>query len=127
MTSEPELIYFMRGLPSLFALLGVGGAISVVVKFNLLTRKMVNEIQVAARSEGNYWEFWGDSAKSFGFLFNPESLLSENDSALVHALKMKLLEHRSRLAKYLVLAIAIVLSGFILSIASMVIVGLIAR
>ncbi|MGN2243328.1 hypothetical protein ACFWZU_07460 [Frateuria sp. GZRR33] len=127
MQSVPFGIIFFNWMPLLFFAAGGLGALGVVLRYNVITRGIVANVQEVAVRYGRRWLFWEDWRATLNFLIAPHRLLDVDDPPAIRDEKQRLLAHRALLGKYLLVALAIALAGVVLAIASLVIVGELAQ
>lgn len=86
--------YLIQWGPPLMLLLGVFGAMFIMLSFNLKTNEIVERIQALESKEGRTWPFWTDECRLVAFVLRPETLLDKGDSQQVLVAKQSLIGHR---------------------------------
>lgn len=77
------------------------------LRFNLRTATIVRSIQALLEEEGRHWQFWTDKNLLQIFIFQPHRLVLGSDSPAVREAKVRLVEHRSTLARWLFVSIVV--------------------
>jgi hypothetical protein len=94
-------------------LLGALIGVAIVIRFNIITFRLVHRVQATVANEGKAWEFWGSPARQMQLLFSPQRLIEPHDSSPIAAAKAALVSHRLGMWRQLFLAWGALIGGFL--------------
>ena len=86
----------------------------ILLRYNLTTIRLWNQVSRIAREEGTEWSSWADPRQRARFFFMPDEFMDPSDSPRLSNAKMALVRHRKQVWRSTIIAGSSILLGLAL-------------